>query len=137
MRNNNTQISMNELTCSEQRIKKLDIHQKKLFIELNSTKISKILLAGLEPMTFSNENKLHLCRCSTVVVKSTSRSYDQRVQIHRNLSTRTSKFVPVQQTFRAKKNPCKKSAVLHPRQCNLQQWNNFSAVYKTSFYFTK
>jgi hypothetical protein len=37
---------------------------------------------------------------------------------HRNLSTRTSKFELVQQTFLAKK-PCKKSADLHPRKGNL------------------
>jgi hypothetical protein len=33
--------------------------------------------------------------------------------------------------------PCKKSADLHPRQGNLLQRNNISAVYKTSLHFTK
>jgi hypothetical protein len=32
---------------------------------------------------------------------------------------------------------CKKSADLHPRQGNLLQRNNFTAVYKTSLHFTK
>jgi hypothetical protein len=33
--------------------------------------------------------------------------------------------------------PCKKLADLHPRQGNLLQRNNFSAVYKTSLHFAK
>jgi hypothetical protein len=44
---------------------------------------------------------------------------------HRNLRTRTSKFALVQQTFLAKKNPCKKSADLHPIQGNLLQKEHF------------
>jgi hypothetical protein len=40
------------------------------------------------------------------------------------------------QTFWAK-NPCKKSAYLHPRQGNLLQWNIFTGLNKTSLHLTK
>jgi hypothetical protein len=33
--------------------------------------------------------------------------------------------------------PCKKSADLHPRQGNLQQWNIFTGLNQTSHYYTK
>jgi hypothetical protein len=42
----------------------------------------------------------------------------------------------VQQTF-LEKNPCKKSADLHPRQGNLIQRNIFTGLSKTSLHFTK
>jgi hypothetical protein len=45
-------------------------------------------------------------------------------------------WVQVLQIFFGKE-PCKKSADLHPRQGNLLQRNNFSVVYKTSLHFTK
>jgi hypothetical protein len=48
---------------------------------------------------------------------------------HRNLSTRTSKFALVQQTFLAKKT-CKNSADLHPIQGNLLQRNIFPGLNK-------
>jgi hypothetical protein len=41
------------------------------------------------------------------------------------------------QTFWANKNPCKKSANLHPRQGNLLHWNIFTGLNKTSLHFTK
>jgi hypothetical protein len=56
---------------------------------------------------------------------------------HRNLSTRTRIFELPLQKFWAKKNPCKKSADLHPRQGNLQQWNIFTGLNQTSHYYTK
>jgi hypothetical protein len=36
-----------------------------------------------------------------------------------------------------RKNPCKKSADLHPRQGNLLHWNIFTGLNKTSFHYTK
>jgi hypothetical protein len=36
-----------------------------------------------------------------------------------------------------RKNPCKKSAYLHPRQSNLLHWNIFTGLNKTSLHFTK
>jgi hypothetical protein len=51
---------------------------------------------------------------------------------HRNLSTRTHIFELLLQTFWAKKNPCKKSADLHPRQGNLLHWNIFTGLNETS-----
>jgi hypothetical protein len=53
---------------------------------------------------------------------------------HRNLSTGTSMFALVQQTFLVKK-PCKKSDDLHPRQGNLLQRNIFTGI--NSVYNTK
>jgi hypothetical protein len=43
----------------------------------------------------------------------------------------------VLQIFLGKEHLVKKLADLHPRQGNLLQRNNFSAVYKTSLHFTK
>jgi hypothetical protein len=45
-------------------------------------------------------------------------------------------FALAQQTFLAK-NPCKKSADLHPRQGNLLQRNIFTGLNKTSLYNTE
>jgi hypothetical protein len=36
-----------------------------------------------------------------------------------------------------RKNPCKKSADLHPRQGNLQHWHMFTGLNKTSLHITK
>jgi hypothetical protein len=57
---------------------------------------------------------------------------------HRNLSTRTSMFALVQQTFLAKKDLVKSLLIstLH-RQGNLLHWNIFTGLYKTSLYNTK
>jgi hypothetical protein len=57
---------------------------------------------------------------------------------HRNLRSRTSTYVGTGlASIFGERAPCKKLADLSPRQGNLLQRNNFSAVYKTSFDFTK
>jgi hypothetical protein len=56
---------------------------------------------------------------------------------HRNLRSRTSMLAHVLQIFLGKEHLVKKLANHHPRQGNLLQRNNFSAVYKTYLHFTK
>jgi hypothetical protein len=67
-----------------------------------------------------------------LTVLSYSPHTDPPLLTHRNLSTRTSMYALVQQTFLAK-NPCKKSADLHPRQGNLLQRNILQGSMKPLF----
>jgi hypothetical protein len=70
--------------------------------------------------------RMHESRFSEICRQSFMKRTDKN---HRNLSTRTRMFELLLQTLLAK-NPCKKSADVHPRQGNLLHWNIFTGLYK-------